>query len=117
MTPWAYSTFLEAIENGQVEKVSFSADGKQALSIDQDGNRHETLILREQTTDLIKILTKKNVVFAAIGQAFKRCCGYAMIATLISLVFYAADRRLQRRLSRSRSRSYADLAARQCRLV
>lgn len=38
-TPWAYSTFLEAIETNQVEKVSFSADGKQVLSIDRDGNR------------------------------------------------------------------------------
>ena len=29
-TPWAYSTFLEAVETNQIEKVSFSADGKQA---------------------------------------------------------------------------------------
>ena len=38
-TPWAYSTFLEAVENDQIEKVSFSPDGKQVLSIDRDGNR------------------------------------------------------------------------------
>merc|ERR1719261_627121 len=39
-TPWAYSTFLEAVETDQIEKVSFSADGKQVLSIDKNGNRH-----------------------------------------------------------------------------
>jgi len=63
-TPWAYSTFLEAIETDQIEKVSFSADGKQVLSIDRDGNRHESLILPEQSADLIKAMVKHNVVFA-----------------------------------------------------
>jgi len=96
-TPWAYSTFLEAVETDQIEKVSFSADGKQCLSIDKDGNRcaqgsltqpplhfprlaesrtltlprpppaplrHETLVLPEQSADLIKILVNHNVVFA-----------------------------------------------------
>jgi len=63
-SPWAYSTFLQSIQSDQVEKVSFSADGKQVLSIDKDGNRHETLILPEQSADLIKALTTHNVVFA-----------------------------------------------------
>merc|ERR1712087_635718 len=63
-TPWAYSTFLEAVETDQIEKVSFSADGKQVLSIDKDGNRHETLVLPEQSAELIKVLVKHNVVFA-----------------------------------------------------
>ena len=63
-TPWAYSTFLEAVETNQIEKVSFSADGKQVLSIDKDGNRHETLVLPEQSADLVKALTVHNVVFA-----------------------------------------------------
>eukprot|EP00310_Coccolithus_braarudii_P018445 CAMPEP_0183350086 /NCGR_PEP_ID=MMETSP0164_2-20130417/16265_1 /TAXON_ID=221442 /ORGANISM="Coccolithus pelagicus ssp braarudi, Strain PLY182g" /LENGTH=635 /DNA_ID=CAMNT_0025521937 /DNA_START=165 /DNA_END=2072 /DNA_ORIENTATION=+ len=63
-TPWAYSTFLEAVETDQIEKVSFSADGKQVLSIDRDGNRHETLVLPEQSAELIKVLVKHNVVFA-----------------------------------------------------
>ena len=34
------------------------------LSIDKDGNRHESLILPEQSQDLIKALVKHNVVFA-----------------------------------------------------
>ena len=58
-TPWAFSTFLDAVESNQVEKVSFSPDGKQVLSIDKDGNRHESLILPEQSAELIKSLTKQ----------------------------------------------------------
>jgi len=63
-TPWAMSTFLDAIDNDLIEKVSFSADGKQALAIDKDGNRHEALILPGESAELIKSLTKKNIVFA-----------------------------------------------------
>merc|ERR1719258_391900 len=63
-SPWAYSTFLEAVQTDQVEKVSFSADGRQVLCIDKDGNRHEALILPEQSADIIKELTKHNVLFA-----------------------------------------------------
>ena len=43
-TPWAMSTFLDAIDNDLVEKVSFAADGKQALIIDKDGNPRGTRI-------------------------------------------------------------------------
>merc|ERR1719408_1230229 len=63
-TPWAMSTFLDAIDSDLIEKVSFSADGKQALAIDKDGNRHEALILPGESATLIQTLTKKNVVFA-----------------------------------------------------
>lgn len=86
MTPWAYSTFLEAIDNGQVEKVSFSADGKQALSIDRDGNRHETLLLREQSAELVKMLTKKGVTFAVQSPAAD-ADGSAIGAVLANLAF------------------------------
>ena len=63
-TPWAYSTFLDAVEAGQIEKVSLASDGKQVLSIDKDGNRHESLLLPGESANLIKLLTSKNVVFA-----------------------------------------------------
>merc|ERR1719201_577785 len=62
-TPWSFSTFLDAIESDLVEKVSFSADGKQILCIDKDGNRHEALILPGQSAELIKLLSKKDIVF------------------------------------------------------
>merc|ERR1719478_1563711 len=62
-TPWSFSTFLDAVESNLIEKVSFSADGKQILCIDKDGNRHEALILPGQSAELIKLLSKKDIVF------------------------------------------------------
>merc|ERR1719343_1216513 len=85
-TPWAYSTFLEAVETDQIEKVSFSADGKQVLSIDKDGNRHETLVLPEQSAELIKVLVKHNVVFAVQPPAQPSTFG-AVAGVLANLAF------------------------------
>ena len=62
-TPWSFSTFLDAVDKDIIEKVSFSADGKQILCIDKDGNRHEALILPGQSAELIKLLSKKDIVF------------------------------------------------------
>merc|ERR1719230_1638576 len=83
-TPWAYSTFLEAIDNDLIEKVSFAADGKQVLSIDKDGNRHESLILPEQSAELVKQLTKQNVVFAVQAPAQPSTSG-AVLGVLANL--------------------------------
>ena len=85
-TKWAYSTFLEAVENGQVEKVSFAADGKQVLSIDRDGKRHETLVLPEQSADLVKLLVKKNVIFAVQAPEQPSSVG-AVAGVLANLAF------------------------------
>jgi len=85
-TPWAYSTFLEAVESDQVEKVSFAADGKQVLSIDRDGNRHETLVLPEQSQELIKVLVKHNVIFAVQPPAQPSTLG-AVAGVLANLAF------------------------------
>merc|ERR1719230_1342714 len=85
-TPWAYSTFLEAVETDQIEKVSFAADGKQVLSIDRDGNRHETLVLPEQSAELIKLLVSKNVVFAVQPPAQPSTLG-AVGGVLANLAF------------------------------
>merc|ERR1719460_300508 len=84
-TPWAYSTFLEAVKADQVEKVSFAADGKQVLCIDKDGNRHESLILPEQSTDLIQELTRRNVVFA-VQPPQQASAGSAVLGVLGNLV-------------------------------
>ena len=54
----------DAIDQNLVEKVSFSPDGKQVLVIDRDGNRHEALILNGESTELVKMLTKKGITFA-----------------------------------------------------
>merc|ERR1719331_2024791 len=85
-TPWAYSTFLQAVQTDQIEKVSFSADGKQVLSIDRDGNRHESLILPEQSADLVKALVKHNVVFAVQPPATPSTGG-AIAGVLANLAF------------------------------
>ena len=85
-TKWAYSTFLEAVENDQVEKVSFAADGKQVLSIDRDGKRHETLVLPEQSADLVKLLVKKNVTFAVQAPEQPSSVG-AIAGVLANLAF------------------------------
>merc|ERR1719482_67337 len=62
-SPWSLSTFLDAIDQDLVEKVSFAADGKQVLCIDKDGNRHEALLLPRETADLIKKLSAKGITF------------------------------------------------------
>ena len=85
-TKWAYSTFLEAVETNQVEKVSFAADGKQVLSVDRDGKRHETLVLPEQSADLVKMLVKKNVIFAVQAPEQPSSVG-ALAGVLANLAF------------------------------
>jgi len=85
-TPWAYSTFLDAVEAGQIEKVSLAADGKQVLSIDKDGTRHETLLLAGESANLIKLLTKKNVVFA-VQPPPQPSAGGAIAGVLANLAF------------------------------
>jgi hypothetical protein len=36
---WIYSKFLDQVEKDQVEKVTFSPDGKRAVGVDNDGDR------------------------------------------------------------------------------
>merc|ERR1719183_2843931 len=84
-TPWSFSTFLDAIESDLIEKVSFSADGKQILCIDKDGNRHEALILPGQSAELIKLLTKKDIVFAVQEKATQG--GNDLLRVLPTLAF------------------------------
>ena len=85
-TPWAYSTFLDAVEAGQIEKVSLASDGKQVLSIDKDGNRHESLLLPGESANLIKLLTSKNVVFAVQAPP-EPSAGGAIAGVLANLAF------------------------------
>jgi len=77
---------VDAIDSDLIEKVSFSADGKQALAIDKDGNRHEALILPGESAELIKLLTKKNVVFAVQPPAEKGAAA-GLLGVLPALAF------------------------------
>mmetsp|Transcript_10898 Transcript_10898/g.24330 ORF Transcript_10898/g.24330 Transcript_10898/m.24330 type:complete len:668 (+) Transcript_10898:67-2070(+) len=85
-SPWSLSTFLDAVDADQVEKVSFAADGKQVVAIDKDGNRHESLLLPGESAELINTLTKKNVVFA-VQSAPEPSAGGAILGVLSSLAF------------------------------
>merc|ERR1740115_322362 len=74
------------VEAGQIEKVSLASDGKQVLSIDKDGNRHETLLLPGESANLIKLLTSKNVVFAVQAPP-EPSAGGAIAGVLANLAF------------------------------
>ncbi|CAN8070896.1 unnamed protein product [Agarophyton chilense] len=57
---WRYSQFIDAVENDQVEKVTFSADGQRLLAVDTDGNRFKLDALPNDP-DLLKTLTGHKV--------------------------------------------------------
>lgn len=57
---WRYSEFISAVENDQVEKVTFSADGQRLLAVDTDGNRFKLDALPNDP-DLLKTLTDHKV--------------------------------------------------------
>jgi len=63
-SPWATSTFFDALDQGLVEKVSIAPSGSELLAIDNDGNRHDVKLLTGEAVSLIEKLQAKNVVFA-----------------------------------------------------
>merc|ERR1719473_761616 len=63
-TPMALSTFFEAVDNGRVEKVVISSDGKELLMLDVDGNRNSVRILPGESTSILEKLRTKKISFA-----------------------------------------------------
>jgi len=57
---WRYSEFMTAVEEDNVEKATFSADGKRVLVVDVDGNRYKLDALPNDPT-LLDTLTKHKV--------------------------------------------------------
>jgi len=57
---WRYSEFMTAVEGDKVEKVTFSADGKRILAVDNDGNRYK-LDAVPNDPDMLNVLTKHKV--------------------------------------------------------
>jgi cell division protease FtsH len=57
---WRYSEFMTAVEQDNVEKVTFSADGRRVLAVDTDGNRYKLDALPNDPT-LLDTLTKHKV--------------------------------------------------------
>lgn len=60
---WLTKKFLDEVEAGGVEKVSFFPDGKLVLAIDKEGNRHSAQILPEQAQQIVKTLQEKGIPF------------------------------------------------------
>ena len=57
---WRYSEFMTAVEEDNVEKVTFSADGRRVLAVDTDGNRYKLDALPNDPM-LLDTLTKHKV--------------------------------------------------------
>jgi cell division protease FtsH len=55
-----YSDFIESVEEGKIEKVSFSSDGQKLQAIDTDGNRLRMDAIPNDP-ELLSILTKHQV--------------------------------------------------------
>ena len=53
VAPWAYSTLLDEIAAGHVRSALLSNDGKQVLTIDTQGVRHES-----QTLDPVELINR-----------------------------------------------------------
>jgi hypothetical protein len=58
---WRYSEFINAVEENQVKKVTFSADGERVLIVDIDGNRFKLDGLTPNDPSLLDTLRKKKV--------------------------------------------------------
>mmetsp|Transcript_2136 Transcript_2136/g.6375 ORF Transcript_2136/g.6375 Transcript_2136/m.6375 type:complete len:754 (+) Transcript_2136:155-2416(+) len=64
---WRYSAFIDAVENNEVEKVTFSADGQRLLAVDTDGNRYRLDALPNDP-NLLKTLTEHKVDVTVLPQ-------------------------------------------------
>jgi cell division protease FtsH len=84
--PWSTKQFLDAVEANKVEKVSISSDGKQVLVIDSDGDRHEAIILPEQTSALIKSLQQKDIPFTVAEVAKATGGGFNPLGLLVNFL-------------------------------
>ena len=58
---WRYSQFINAVQENQVEKVTFSADGERVLVVDIEGNRFKLDGLTPNDPSLLETLRKKKV--------------------------------------------------------
>merc|ERR1719424_1607315 len=66
---WAYSDLLEAVDGNRVEKATFSQDGKRVLSVDTDGQLHDTEILPTAANTLLAKLNAKGVRYTVQAPA------------------------------------------------
>jgi len=81
---WRYSEFMNAVEEDNVEKATFSADGKRVLVVDVDGNRYKLDALPNDPT-LLDTLSKHKVDVTVLPAAQAAAAGGGSL--LSSLLF------------------------------
>merc|ERR1719261_836026 len=83
-TPWALSTFNDALEAGQVERVVLSSEGNEMIVTTSEGDRHGVLLLPDETLLLVDRLKAKGVLFSVQPPAEDQFQG---IGSVIGAVF------------------------------
>jgi len=80
---WRYSEFMTAVEEDNVEKATFSADGKRVLVVDVDGNRYKLDALPNDPT-LLDTLTKHKVDVTVLPpQQAAAAGGQSLVSSLL----------------------------------
>jgi cell division protease FtsH len=74
VTNWRYSEFIKAVEEDNVEKATFSADGKRVLVVDVDGNRFKLDALPNDPS-LLDTLSKHKVDVTVLPQQNNAAAG------------------------------------------
>ncbi len=73
VTPWPYSTLLQELDAKRISSVFISPDSKSVLTVDTDGNRHETAVF--DAADLIDRLRKAKVEFEVMQPGAESLAG------------------------------------------
>ena len=86
-TPWALSTFNDALEAGQVERVVLSSEGNEMLVTTSEGDRHGVLLIPDETLQLVDRLKAKGVLFSVQPPAEDQFQGVgSIIGAILPLV-------------------------------
>jgi len=78
---WRYSEFMTAVEEDNVEKATFSADGKRVLVVDTDGNRYKLDALPNDPT-LLDTLSKHKVDVTVLPAQQAASGGQSLLSSL-----------------------------------
>jgi len=78
---WRYSEFMTAVEEDNVEKATFSADGKRVLVVDTDGNRYKLDALPNDPT-LLDTLSKHKVDVTVLPAQQAAAGGQSLLSSL-----------------------------------
>ena len=76
-TQWRYSEFINAVQNGKVERVRFSKDGAQLQLTAVDGRR--ALVVLPNDPELVDILAKNGVDISGVWLARYVLAGWLVL--------------------------------------